>query len=639
MSRWLMIGAALAVSGFAFSGVCVQATQQAEFQEQHDYLDDDDRRPLADLRFDVEPTHEQNLKITVSALGPNVEPIAGFRGIRGANRYTAEELELILAGQHKVEIITEFENGQSVTGRILNGRSGAIPERRLLPTGRINFLAQTLDEYPLELIIDPQTQSSGRRKTVVIVNGRARLRCIYNIVDGHVEGLEVQSAGGHSFLADMLAPESAGSRLRVLLASIQKSVPPVSDIEWNARDLEAKWVFLSTQIASEPAKISAWVDFLKQKKEFQLLEWMAIYVPDAFKSHGVADALKSSDSPQWIRVVAWHTTGPFYLGHGEQQATSLLTSAPGVAEHWLDTHKEKIEPWEGMISQIYEGFKSDDVPPMDSGKYLPPLQVVDVFSHLAKSGSVVDFADRKQAQPEAVYVHQIVREINGVAVSGRRNPELLNHVRQLTAHSNETIRQTAFLAHTYILPSTPSLERFDDFARVADDSKESAGIRESALMAFSYHNHPGVLLKLHQVASDTKHPAWNAAVSRIGDIGRGFSISRLKELQKATLTTDQSKLLNDSLQRLIERESAQRGVASWDMARRIVLAVYAQQSGDPNAKHVREWVLTSKAQMTQADAQDLKTRWSFRSVNDFWHPTSVSEFEKSYNELRAEVLK
>ena len=639
MSKLLIVGTFIFTYTLCGPLAFSQSSVNSPSPKQHAYIDDDDQRPLADLRFDVEPKQQQNLKITVSAMGPNVEPIAGFRGIQGANRYTAEELELILAGHHVVEVVTEFDDGQSVSGRILSGRYGTLPERRLLPSGRIDFLAQTLRDYPLELVVDPQTQSSGRRRTVVIVNGRPRLRCVYNIINGRVEGLEVQSLGGHSFLADMFDDGNHQKGSRIILTAVQETKPPVSEAEWTARDLEGKWVLLSAEIASEPTKIPAWVEFLKQKKEFQLLEWMAIYVPDAFKTHGVAEALKTSDAPQWIRVVAWHTAGPFYLGHGEQQAQSLLTSAPGLAEHWLQTHKDKIEPWEGMIEQLYGGFQKDKFAPVDSSDYLPPLQVANVFPHLSDAKDAVDYSQRKQADSGVVYTHQVVREINGIVVSGRRDPELLKTVRELTKHSNNEIRQAAFLAHTYILPQTPATERLDDFVKVIDDSAESGMIRESALMGFSYHTHPSVLLKLHQVAADPQHAAWSAAVSRVGDIGKGFSVSLLKQLQNSQLTDEQSKLLADSLKRLTDRESSKQNVAAWDMARRIALAVYAQQTSDPNAAIIKAWVLESKEHMVDKELQNLKAKWNFDAVNEFWLPTPVNEFQKGYETIKAEVVK
>ena len=39
------------------------------------------------------------------------------------------------------------------------------------------------------------------------------------------------------------------------------------------------------------------------------------------------------------------------------------------------------------------------------------------------------------------------------------------------------------------------------------------------------------------------------------------------------------------------------------------------------------------------ELQDLKAKWNFAAVNDFWLPTPVSEFQKGYEKLKAEVVK
>ena len=57
-----------------------------------------------------------------------------------------------------------------------------------------------------------------------------------------------------------------------------------------------------------------------------------------------------------------------------------------------------------------------------------------------------------------------------------------------------------------------------------DDAKETAAIRESALMAFSSISHPQVYVRLHELALETDHPAWPAAISRLNDLGDEFTL-------------------------------------------------------------------------------------------------------------------
>ena len=104
---------------FVFEGVLsaqapVSHSSDVTDDGQASYIDDDDRRSLANLQFDTDPQHERALQLTISAEGPMVEPIAGFRGIQGSNRYTAEELGLILQRHHRARVVTTFDSGLSV---------------------------------------------------------------------------------------------------------------------------------------------------------------------------------------------------------------------------------------------------------------------------------------------------------------------------------------------------------------------------------------------------------------------------------------------------------------------------------------------------------------------------------------------
>lgn len=614
-----------------------QTIHEERTVQKHVYIDDDDQRSLADLRFNVEATNQQNLRITVSAIGPDVEPIAGFRGVSGGNRYTAEELGLILDGHNQAQIVTRFDNGLIANGRILEGKFGTLAERRLLPNGRIDFLGQTELAYPLELIVDPQTKSSGPRTTMIVIAGQARLRCRYSIVNGKVENLKVQSLGHDNFLAQAAANKPLPGR-RYRLTASQDVTPPVSEEAWNQRDNEGKWVLLTEAIQKEPASIANWVNFLVQKKETVLLEWMAIYMPDAFKSHGVGEALIKLAAPQWIRVAAWHNNGFSSVGHGVQQANKdLLYTTPSEVEHWLEKHKELLDNWQ-TLSAVLSVLKKDKHDPKDSSSFLPPLQPKTVFATLFHTGELVDFGTNAMAKPDVVYTHQMIRAISGIAVGGRRTPDLLKAVRRHTAHAEQDVRIAALLAHTYLLPKSPGTERFDDFVGMIDDDSEPQKIREAAMMALSYHKHPSVLLKMHQVAANPAHAAWNAAVSRLSGVGRMWSAGLLRQqLDAAELTTSQQRLLADTLERLDTRSEAHRIVGSSEISTGIVQAVFAEKTGDSNARYILDEVLKRANIMKDKKRTHLKNRLDFAKLMKIWLPCDQQEFAARVAEVRATV--
>ncbi|MCA9037268.1 MAG: hypothetical protein KDA91_19165 [Planctomycetaceae bacterium] len=609
------------------------------------YIDDDDRRSLADLGFRIDKEQSQNLKIRISATGANVEPIGGYRGIQGSNRYTAEELGLILSGQHIVRVVTEFDNGTVVTGRVLEGRWGRIPERKLGSDNRIDFLATTTEMFPLEITIDPQTQSTGLRRTIVMLNGRPRLRCLYNIVDGHIRNLEVQSLGGHGLLVQQKTLRHPHSELpmddtaagKTVLTSVETAREPVSRSEWNARDMEGRWALIANQVAQDSSTAGIWVEYLKQEKEFQLLEWMAIYIPDAFKSYGAGAALYELDAPQWIRVAAWHCNTAPYLGHGEQAAQSLLTAKPGLAEDWLARHKENIDVWSGAIDAYYKQFKSDKLARQDSSKYLPPLQPANVFAHLNSTDPVVDFGHRKTAVTGELYRHQFIREINGVPVSGRHNSDLRQSLRKLIRHADTNVRIAAILAHSYFLPSVTEMDRLQDFVTVIDSQEEEAAVREAALVAYSYHGHPQTILKLCQVAQDPDHPAWSGAVSRIGDIGGKFPLKVITSLEPEDLSEQQSKILADSVARIQERVSSRKIPSARSVARLIQLAVFAEQTGDRNSSLIHQLVISEAKLMPLESRESLRNELSLERLGEFWVPKDEESFIAAFDKLRMQV--
>jgi len=50
-------------------------------------------------------------------------------------------------------------------------------------------------------------------------------------------------------------------------------------------------------------------------------------------------------------------------------------------------------------------------------------------------------------------------------------------------------------------------------------------------------------------------------------------------------------------------------------------------------------ILQSRNQIPNAEMAVLKTQSNFKAVNHFWLPVTAAEFEKSDNELKAEVVK
>ncbi|MCI0378649.1 MAG: hypothetical protein L0215_13665 [Gemmataceae bacterium] len=94
------------------------------------YRDDRDGRALAEVQVRrVERDGEPAVEIVISAVGSNIDPVAGYPGVRGANRHTAEAFEHMLSGRFPVSVVTHRAGGEACVGSIRAGRRGALAER------------------------------------------------------------------------------------------------------------------------------------------------------------------------------------------------------------------------------------------------------------------------------------------------------------------------------------------------------------------------------------------------------------------------------------------------------------------------------------------------------------------------------
>ena len=596
------------------------------------YIDDDDQRQLADLKFSVDQKTGRSLRISIAATGPNVEPIGGYRGIHGSNRYTAEELDLVLRGLHESKVITRTEQGDLVEGRIVAGEYGHLTERRVTANGQIDFRHQTI-RLPLSIHVDTNSYSNQWLQTTLIIDGQPRLACRYRIANGKIVDLETQSLGHDGYIA-LDGPHSE-KRNRWVTATAREVKAPVEAADWAKRDIEGKWVLMIAQLDETPKRISVWVEWLAQEKEFELLEWLAMSYPDAFKSHKVGEVLMKADAPQWIRVAAWHRNAQPQVGHARQHATQILLEAsPAVVEHWLQVNRNEIDNWAPVIEELYRRLQSDEVAPKDSSRYAKPFNAEQRFRILSNTPQVVDFADRLTAEEGVVYEHQVLRAIKGVIISGRRTQKLRDQLTDLVDHSNSRIRIEALLAHSFLLPGTQEIRPIR-LMEIVDDQKEPDAVRQAALLGVSYQRHPILTLKLHSVATDVTHPAWKAAVSRLGDIGKGYSILILDSIPKGKLSHQQQQLLQDSIVRIAKRESGTE-TSAYFLAQQMLLSSVAKAQKDPQTDLIEIWVQEKVQQANAVTIENLANKFPFHrllEVNPIWELNSATPWSTYYTEM------
>jgi hypothetical protein len=574
---------------------------------QFDYHDDHDGRRLADIRLKViERAGVRSLELVIAAVGPQVEPIPGYVGVRGANRYTAEQLDNIVTGRSSLAVQTQAADGSAPwSGRWRAGRRGTIPERRLQPDGHINFEAVTARDYPLELIVETGGLKEGRQTTELWFDGAPRLRVVYEVAGNQVRIQSCQSLGaepGENALKPLPVKDVKGEREP---AREEPPKPPVTDAEWDARDLEGKWALYQKLVHSDAKNAEAVIPYLARRKDFDFLEMIALHEPLHGGGIDASRALAKADAPAWLRVAAWQRQ--MQTDYAEVETSELLTKHnPAKALAWLEKYGDEAMIAEGEtlnprfpllvnpLAKERELLQKRKLKPAGLGKALPPLQPAEVFRHLDAPMDLVDFGDRRRAEPDQVYVHQVLRAIKALVQSARYREPWMGKVVLLTRYTNPEVRRSAFLAFSYLGPNWMDAKNspVEDFRKVMDDRKEPRVLRESALMAFSSFGDPRVYVRLHEMALETNQPLWRAAFHRVYDIGDEFTLEHLNRLDTTRLAPRDAELLEKKradLKKWVEDNQRTRVVSRRIVEVRLERAAWAELTNSPVRKSLTAW--------------------------------------------------
>ncbi len=648
----------LAVCGLALPCVATSAQEPAGLPKvappnRFDYHDDHDDRRLADIRLHlVERDGQRSLELVISAVGPQVEPIPGWQGVRGANRHTAEQIENILTGRFSFVVKTQSADGVAPWfGRWREGRRGKIPERRLVK-GRIDVDAVTPRDYPLELIVETGGVRPGKQTTELWFDGVPRLRVTYLIA-----GNEARIVGFASLGKTGLVLPQDGAAVAQQPPKAEPFEFPATDADWNARDLEGKWALFKKSIGDDDRKAKAFVGALGQRKEYTLLEMIALH--QGFYDGGIAAAwaLAKADAPQWLRVAAWLRQTES-LSHGEADTSRmLLRHNPGKALAWLSLYADQatITVWE-KENPLHSGqynrrlgyeynpllaemltLKRKKTKPADLGTALPPLEPVDVFRHLDAPSELAGFGARSRAEPGVVYVHQVLRAIAGFEQSGKFRQPWIAKVRKLTRHPHPEVRQAALLTFTnFGATLDPADSPIDDFRRMMDDVKETSAIREAALMAFSYCKHPQVYVRLHSLLDEPDHPAWPSAISRLNDMANEFTLEHYDRAKVPAKHVEWFDRHRESLRQWAENPQRSREPTQHEVQRRLEHAAWAEHVKSPLAKTLTPW---TKAQFAQIDEKvERLLVQMYSSYAPSFAPADAPAFNRQVRGLVEDIL-
>ena len=105
------------------------------------------------------------------------------------------------------------------------------------------------------------------------------------------------------------------------------AVPRGVPTDWDARDLEGRWVAYRAAVeVGDEALQATWYTWLGARREFELLEWMALYEPrQGSQKVSPLTVLHDVDAPHWLRAAVW--IGPRHSdSHQRDKAEELLIS-------------------------------------------------------------------------------------------------------------------------------------------------------------------------------------------------------------------------------------------------------------------------------------------------------------------------
>ncbi len=601
------------------------------------HRDHDDGRRDADLGVTLRSAAgEHVLEIAVSAIGPLVEPPRGYQWPRGSNVITAEELDTLVSGRRTIEGESlAVADGVRRPGALRVLRRGALPRRRLLDDGTLELQSETRRRFPIEVVLETPLRGDGRHHVTWRVDGEPRLRVTVSIDGdiGSIEGVEPLAPaslvpGSARLLAATAGDPASAGRLSTTDATSEESpvvaekvLAPVDEAEWSRRDLEGRWALMTRRLEVDPARATEWVSFLAARGELELLEWIAIYRPRAFHNMKVGATLARLGAPQWVRVAVWNLQS--VDGHTIASAEArLLLERPGEVLAWFREHPSAAT---GKATVVLQRLERLGVARASAAHLLPPLDRHEVLRHLEPPGALEDFGDRVRAEPGTVYTHQVARAIDGAVAMKRPPPDVVEQLGRLGEHAHVGVAQRAYLAHAN-LPSE-LIPRARLLAAARDPSRPDR-VREAALLGVSYADHPEVYLALHHVAMAPGHPAWRAAVSRLGDVGDEFTLTqtRLEDLDQASHA-----FLERELHRIRERLAAtgkdHAAVLVRQVARRLLRAAWADLTGDVLEVTLVPWTLES----IRAHANDPAVRKKLRDLLS-WQP--VIDGKPSPDELR-----
>jgi len=151
-------------------------------------------RPVASVLAElVEDVGSLRLRVTVSAVGDEVDPLPGLEGVYGVNLRTAEELDRLLRSDALRLVLRHA--GAQLPGSLESVQRDRLPARRVGPDGRFELEAVTEASWPVRAVFFGPPLPEGKSWTYLEADGVPRLAIAVESTDWRCRIAHIESRG------------------------------------------------------------------------------------------------------------------------------------------------------------------------------------------------------------------------------------------------------------------------------------------------------------------------------------------------------------------------------------------------------------------------------------------------------------
>ncbi|MCP3914422.1 MAG: hypothetical protein GY711_02570 [bacterium] len=349
-------------------------------------------------------------------------------------------------------------------------------------------------------------------------------------------------------LLALLTAAAAQERAPSPEAPAPQLAPPADVSDWQSRDDEGRWsLIVESLVGKEPGAIAQWIPFLARERAHRQLEWII-----TTRSLGTTDALTAlfeADTPGWLRAAAWRVES--LDSHNRDGAKTLIEKKPGLYVAWVQQHRAAVSL---AAHKLADRLKEQNpaLPAADVvERYAPPWTPADMYGPLAIAAAAQPLPQGRRAVQGMLYEQQVERAIDAMATRLRRPSGATDTLAKIAAGANERLALHAILAFSNLASNeVPDRALFG----IAADTTRTTARREAAFLGATYGSPMRVFVHLHEVAKLPADPHWTTALSRLSELGNGFTVLHLRGIgARPSLTQAQSALLDAHAQKIDER--------------------------------------------------------------------------------------